>query len=84
MTGFREEREVLAGYCPPRRLCGMAAATAKRAPSGGSGMHIDPKDCHPSMDYSEHSKTYKLFLKLTAYTILGVVALMALLALFVV
>ena len=31
----------------------------------GSGMHIDPKECHPAMDYTEHQKTYKLFLKLT-------------------
>lgn len=36
------------------------------------------------MDYSEHQKTYKLFLKLTILTIAGVVALMAFLYLFVV
>ena len=36
------------------------------------------------MDYSEHEKTYKLFLKLTVYTIVGVIVLMALLAVFVV
>ncbi|HEU0017466.1 MAG TPA: aa3-type cytochrome c oxidase subunit IV [Methyloceanibacter sp.] len=47
-------------------------------------MHIDPSEGHPAMDYSEHQRTYKLFLKLTLYTIVGVVALMALLALFVV
>ncbi|MGH6832691.1 MAG: aa3-type cytochrome c oxidase subunit IV [Methyloceanibacter sp.] len=47
-------------------------------------MHIDPKECHPAMDYSEHKKTYKLFLKLTIWTIAGVVALMAFLYLFVV
>jgi hypothetical protein len=47
-------------------------------------MHIDPKECHPAMDYTEHQKTYKLFLKLTAYILAGVVALMALLAIFVV
>jgi hypothetical protein len=47
-------------------------------------MHIDPKECHPAMDYSEHAKTYKLFTKLTLYTIIGVVGLMAFLYLFVV
>jgi hypothetical protein len=36
------------------------------------------------MDYAEHQKTYKLFLKLTLYTIVGVIVLMALLAVFVV
>ena len=47
-------------------------------------MHIDPKECHPAMDYAEHQKTYKLVLKLTGYIIVGVVALFALLAIFVV
>ncbi|MEX2165558.1 MAG: aa3-type cytochrome c oxidase subunit IV [Methyloceanibacter sp.] len=47
-------------------------------------MHIDPKECHPAMDYTEHQKTYKLFLKLALYTVVGVAALMAFLYLFVV
>jgi Bacterial aa3 type cytochrome c oxidase subunit IV len=47
-------------------------------------MHIDPAECHPAMDYTEHQKTYILFLKLALYTIVGVVVLMALLAVFVV
>jgi hypothetical protein len=47
-------------------------------------MHIDPAECHPAMDYSEHQKTYRLFLKGAAYLVLGVVALMVLLAVFVV
>jgi hypothetical protein len=47
-------------------------------------MHIDPKECHPAMDYSEHQKTYRLFLKLTLWTVVSVVVLMVLLALFVV
>ena len=47
-------------------------------------MHIDPKECHPAMDYTEHQKTYKLFLKLTLWTVVSVVVLMVLLALFVV
>ena len=50
----------------------------------GSGMHIDPAECHQAMDYNEHQKTYKLFLKLTIATIVSVVVLMALLAVFVV
>jgi len=47
-------------------------------------MHIDPKEGHPAMDYAEHQRTYRLFLKLTLYTIVGVVALMAFLYIFVV
>jgi hypothetical protein len=47
-------------------------------------MHIDPKEGHPAMDYAEHQRTYRLFLKLTVYTIVGVVALMAFLYTFVV
>ena len=47
-------------------------------------MHIDPAECHPAMDYSEHQRTYKLFLKLALCTIVGVVLLMALMAVFVV
>jgi hypothetical protein len=46
-------------------------------------MHIDPKECHPDMDYAEHEKTYKLFCKLTGLTIIGVVAVMVALAVFV-
>jgi hypothetical protein len=55
----------------------------KRA-SEGSGMHIDPNECHPAMDYTEHQKTYKLFTKLTLVTIVAVVVLMAFLYIFVV
>lgn len=47
-------------------------------------MRIDPKEGHPAMDYAEHEKTYKLFLKLTGYTILSVIVVMVGLALFVV
>ena len=46
-------------------------------------MRIDPKEGSPTMDYAEHMKTYSLFCRLTAYTILGVVVVMVLLALFV-
>ena len=47
-------------------------------------MHIDPSEGHPAMDYAEHQRTYKLFLKLSLYTLVGVIVIMALLALFVV
>lgn len=47
-------------------------------------MRIDPSEGHPAMDYTEHEKTYKLFLKMTVYTVVGVVVLMALLYMFVV
>jgi hypothetical protein len=47
-------------------------------------MHLDPKEGHPAMDYAEHEKTYRLFCKLTGLTIVGVVILMGLLAIFVV
>jgi aa3 type cytochrome c oxidase subunit IV len=50
----------------------------------GSGMSIDPTERHPAMDYAEHDRTYKLFRKLTGYVIVGVIALMACLAIFVV
>ncbi len=46
-------------------------------------MRIDPKEGSPAMDYAEHVKTYKLFCKLTAYTILAAVLVMVLLAVFV-
>jgi hypothetical protein len=47
-------------------------------------MHIDPAEGHPAMDYSEHQRTYGLFLKMALYAIGSVVVLMALLAIFVV
>ena len=47
-------------------------------------MHIDPAECHPAMDYAEHQKTYKLFLKIALYAIVGVAVLMVCLAVFVV
>jgi hypothetical protein len=46
-------------------------------------MRIDPNEGSPAMDYTEHAKTYKLFCKLTAFTIVGVVLVMAILAIFV-
>jgi hypothetical protein len=65
-------------------LCYGRGQQGQQLASEGIGMHIDPKECHPDMDYTEHQKTYKLFCKLTAWTIIGVVILMVLLAIFVV
>lgn len=47
-------------------------------------MKIDPKECHPAMDYAEHQNTYNLFCKLTLWTVIGVVIVMVLLYMFVV
>jgi hypothetical protein len=47
-------------------------------------MHIEPSECHPAMDYAEHQRTYKLFLKGTICLIVGVAGIMAFLAIFVV
>lgn len=47
-------------------------------------MRIEPSECHPAMDYAEHQRAYKLFLKGTICLIVGVAAIMALLAIFVV
>ena len=47
-------------------------------------MKINPAEGHPAMDYAEHERTYKLFVKLTVYLIISVAVLMALLAIFVV
>jgi hypothetical protein len=47
-------------------------------------MHIDPSEGHPAMDYSEHERTYRLFLKMTIWLVASVIVLMALLAIFVV
>jgi aa3 type cytochrome c oxidase subunit IV len=46
-------------------------------------MKINPAEGHPDMDYAEHERTYKLFIKLTIATIVSTVILMALLAIFV-
>jgi hypothetical protein len=47
-------------------------------------MRIDRSEGHPAMDYAEHERTYKLFLKCTVLLIVGVAAIMAFLAIFVV
>jgi Bacterial aa3 type cytochrome c oxidase subunit IV len=47
-------------------------------------MRVDVSEGHPAMDYAEHERTYKMFLKLTGFLIVGVVVLMACLTIFVV
>ena len=46
-------------------------------------MHIDPKQGHPAMDYSEHMKTYNLFLKGSLYLLASCVMIVAFLFFFV-
>ena len=50
----------------------MADNHGKTAKTGG----------HPDMDYSEHEKTYNLFIALTKWTVIGNVVLLALMAFF--
>ncbi len=47
-------------------------------------MHIDPSEGHPAMDYAEHQRTYKTFLKVSGFLVVATVVLMAFLAVFVV
>ena len=37
---------------------------------------------HPAMDYAEHEKTYRMFVKVTQYTVAGMAVFLALLAFF--
>jgi len=37
---------------------------------------------HSAMDYAEHEKTYRVFIKVAKYTVAGVAVLLALLAFF--
>jgi len=45
-------------------------------------MHIDPKQGHPDMDYAEHAATYKLFCRLTLWTVIIVSVIVASMAYF--
>lgn len=40
-------------------------------------MHINPKEGHKDMDYAEHMATYSLFCKMTLWTVIIVVVIMA-------
>ncbi|MEL6297540.1 MAG: aa3-type cytochrome c oxidase subunit IV [Pseudomonadota bacterium] len=39
-------------------------------------MSLDTSDGHPAMDYTEHKRTYSMFLKLTQITIVAVVLIL--------
>lgn len=41
--------------------------------------HADPVG-HPDMDYAEHEKTYKMFLQLVKYSVIGAALILVLLA----
>lgn len=47
-------------------------------------MSIDTSKGHPAMDYPEHERTYNGFIKATIYSTVGLVALMAAMAFFLV
>jgi hypothetical protein len=66
-----------------RALCYLRGTKEPQSATGEFAMRIDPKEGSPAMDYTEHMKTYGLFCKVVAYTIIGVVGVMVLLALFV-
>lgn len=50
----------------------------------GCIMSIDTSKGHPAMDYPEHERTYNGFIKATIYSTVGLVALMAAMAFFLV
>jgi len=74
------------------QYCGMAwillfRKDARPSPSndkirGIAGMHIDPKEGHPDMDYAEHMGTYNVFCSLTKWSTLIIVAIVAAMAIF--
>lgn len=45
--------------------------------------HTQPAG-HPDMDYTEHERTYQLFLRLVKYSVIGVVTILVLLAIILV
>ncbi|MEO0672035.1 MAG: aa3-type cytochrome c oxidase subunit IV [Pseudomonadota bacterium] len=45
-------------------------------------MSVDTSEGHPAMDYDEHRKTYRLFIKLTQFVVVGVVLLLLAMAFF--
>ena len=49
---------------------------------GESGMHIDPKEGGPDMDYPQHMQTYNPFCKLTLWSVIILSVIMALMAYF--
>jgi Bacterial aa3 type cytochrome c oxidase subunit IV len=67
------------GFCYFR---GAREPQSNKDPSRGSGMHIDPKEGSSAMDYAEHMRTYNLFCKMTLWTVITVVVIVALMGLF--
>jgi len=47
-------------------------------------MAVDMSGGHPAMDYPEHERTYRGFMAFTKYSIIGLVALLVLMAYFLV
>ncbi len=47
-------------------------------------MSIDTSKGHPAMDYAEHERTYKGFVKATTYCTIGIIAILAAMAVFLV
>jgi hypothetical protein len=41
-----------------------------------------PSANHPAMDYAEHEKTYRMFIRVVKWTVAGVALLLALMAAF--
>ena len=40
-------------------------------------MTVDPKEGHPDMDYDEHMATYKLFCRLTLWSVIILAVILA-------
>ena len=47
-------------------------------------MSIDTSNGHPAMDYEEHEKTYAGFIKVSKYSTIVILAILALMAAFLV
>lgn len=47
-------------------------------------MSIDTSGGHPVMDYNEHEKTYAGFIKISIYSAVGILVILALMAAFLV
>ena len=47
-------------------------------------MSVDTSNGHPDMDYEEHQKTYEGFLKVSKYGTIAILAILALMAAFLV
>jgi hypothetical protein len=70
-------------YCPAPALYAICAGRESHKRQRGVRDAHRSERGQPGNGHTEHMKTYGLFCKLTAYTIIGVVAVMVILALFV-